>query len=410
MRLTKLSHSLLLLFLLSQFSFADDWPCWRGPNHNGISNEKNWRDQWPKDGPAQLWKAKVGIGFSSVVVSNKHLLTIGHSAGQDTVYCLNAETGKQIWSHSWKSRLGANLFEGGPVSTPTIEKDLVYVQGRWGEVFCFDLKSGKQKWTTNLAKETEVPVPTWGFSGSPLVLDDLLLLNAGESGIALDRMTGKVKWTSEKEEAGYSSPVPLKQNGKQLAIFSSTRAYFAVDVQTGKIVWQQLWITRYGINAADPIVEGENFFLSTGYGKGATVLKLGKEKPTQVWRDRKAMRNQLNSSVLIDGYVYGIDGDTGKPTTTLRCIDMKTGKLAWSFKGVGGGSLMAADGKLIVLSASGELMVGKASPKGFTPTARAKVLQGKCWTVPVLANGQIYCRNASGDLVCLNVRGEQRKK
>ena len=118
------------------------------------------------------------------------------------------------------------------------------------------------------------------------------------------------------------------------------------------------------------------------------------------------MNNQFNSSVLLDGFIYGIDGDSNSEDTTLKCVEFMTGAEQWAYPGIGSGSLMAADGRLIVLSASGELFVAPASPKGFEPTSRAKVLDGKCWTVPVLANGRIYCRNAAGDLVCVDVGGK----
>ena len=179
-----------------------------------------------------------------------------------------------------------------------------------------------------------------------------------------------------------------------------------MNIKTGKPLWSLRWLTRYGVNAADPVLSGDQVFLSSGYNKGCTLLQLGDGAPKEIWRN-KNMRNQFNSSVLLDGFLYGIDGDT-TGTATLRCVELKTGKVRWSQEGVGSGSLMAADGKLIVLSERGELMVGPASPKGFTPSAQAKVLDGKCWTVPVLANGRIYCRNAAGDLVCVDVRAVKK--
>jgi outer membrane protein assembly factor BamB len=169
-------------------------------------------------------------------------------------------------------------------------------------------------------------------------------------------------------------------------------------------MWEQRWLTRYGVNSADPIVVGDQVFLSSGYNKGCAVLQMGTAAPTEVWRN-KNMRTQLNACVHLEGFLYGIDGDTST-SNALRCVEWKSGTVRWSFDGVGCGALMVADGKLIVLSEQGELLVGAASPKGFTPTARTKVLDGKCWTVPVLANGRIYCRNAAGDLVCVDVRAK----
>ena len=178
-------------------------------------------------------------------------------------------------------------------------------------------------------------------------------------------------------------------------------------IKTGKELWSQRWLTRYGVNAADPILSRRPGFPFFRLQQGLYAPSAGRQgAPKEIWRN-KNLRNQFNSSVLLDGFLYGIDGDT-TGTATLRCVELKTGKVRWSQEGVGSGSLMAADGKLIVLSEGGELMVGPASPKGFTPSAKAKVLDGKCWTVPVLANGRIYCRDAAGDLVCLDVRGEKK--
>jgi outer membrane protein assembly factor BamB len=381
---------------------AEDWPCWRGPQRNGISQEKGWLDQWPKDGPPVAWKGAVGVGFSSVAVSQGRLYTMGHKEGKDTVSCLDAVSGKPVWSHSYEAALGDLNFEGGPAATPTVHDGAVYTLSRWGDLFCFDAVKGQVRWSRNLAKEDNARAPTWGFSGSPLVHDKLLLLNVGKTGMALEKDTGKLVWTSADEEAGYSTPIPFQRGKEWFALVSSGAGFSAVNVATGKALWEYRWLTRYGVNSADPILTGDQVFISSGYNKGCALLKMGDGEPKEVWKN-KSMRNQFNSSVLLDGFLYGIDGDT-TTTTAFRCVDLKTGEVRWSKDGIGSGSVTAADGKLIVLSDEGELLVGPASSKGFTPTARAKVLDGKCWTVPVLANGRIYCRNAAGDLVCLDVR------
>jgi outer membrane protein assembly factor BamB len=383
---------------------AEDWPRWRGPQLTGISQEKGWLDQWPKEGPPVVWKASVGVGFSAVAVAQGRLYTMGHHEGKDTVFCLDAVTGKPIWSHSYDAALGDLNFEGGPTATPTVHDGAVYTLSRWGDLFCFDAVKGQVRWSRNLVKEDNARTPTWGFSGSPLIHENLLLLNVGKAGLALEKETGKRVWSSDDEEAGYSTPIPFQRGKEWFAVVSSGAGFTAVNAATGKALWEYRWLTRYGVNSADPILAGEQIFISSGYNKGCALLKTGAGEPKEIWRN-KNMRNQFNSSVLIDGFLYGVDGDT-TTATSLRCVEFKTGEVRWSKDGLGSGSVMAADGKLIVLSDEGELLVGPASSKGFTPSARAKVLDGKCWTVPVLANGRIYCRNAAGDLVCLDVRGK----
>ncbi len=399
----KFPAAILTVCVLSSFATADDWPRWRGPQLTGISTEKGWLDQWPKDGPLIAWKASVGIGFSSMSVSQGRLCTMGHKEGKDTVYCFDALTGKPIWSHSYEADLGDLYFEGGPTVTPTFDGDRVYSLSRWGHLFCFDAASGRVLWSKHLQKDLNLHVPTWGFAGSPLVHGERLILNAGKAGLALEKDSGKVVWASTNaEDAGYTTPLPFERDGERCVIVSSGTAFYGVNVKTGKELWRIRWPTQYGVNAADPIIVGDQIFISSGYGKGAGLFQLGDAMPKEVWRNR-VLRNQCNPSVLIDGFLYGIDGDT-TTATALKCIELKTGTVRWSRDDVGFGSLMAADGKLIVLSDAGELQVGPASPEGFTPTAKAKVLDGKCWTVPVLANGRIYCRNAAGDLVCVDVR------
>jgi outer membrane protein assembly factor BamB len=383
-------------------AFADDWPCWRGPHHNGISAERGWLDAWPPGGPRILWRANVGTGFCTVSVAGGRLYTAGNKDDIDTVRCLDAETGKPVWEHSYPAPTDPNLFEGGPTATPTVDGDNVYTLSRQGDLFCFNAATGKIVWSQNVIKETKRRVPTWGLSGSPLVHRNLLLLNLGDAGVALEKLTGKVAWNSESKDPGYSSPVPFQRDGKWFALLSCEDAYVAVNIESGKELWRVEWPTNYGVNAADPIVSGEQVFLSSGYGKGCALIKVVDGKPTTVWQS-KVLRNQINSSVLVDGYLYGIDGDTSS-RTRMRCVDWKTGTTRWEEESVGCGSLMAAGDRLIILSDRGQLVIAKASPDKFQSVARAKVLEGKCWTVPVLANGRIYCRNADGDLVCVNVR------
>ncbi len=401
-----------IVLLLGPAAGAGDWPRWRGPHLNGISDEKGWLDRWPKDGPPIAWRASVGTGFSAVAVRDGRLCTMGNKDDRDTVHCLDAATGKPIWAHSYEAAVGKLSFDGGPTATPTVDGGRVYTLSRWGDLFCLDAATGRVRWSRHLDRDDGMPVPGWGFSGSPLVHDDILLLNAGKAGMAVEKDSGKLVWASDKEEAGYSTPVPLRERGRvsppvALALFSSGNAFTAADVRTGKERWRVRWVTRYGVNAADPVIAGDHVVLSSGYNRGAALLKLGAAAPTEVWRN-KNLRNQMNPSVLLDGHLYGIDGDTTSDAT-LRCVELKTGELRWEYEGVGSGALAAADGKLIVLSETGELMVGPASPKGFAPTARAQVLEGKCWTVPVLANGRVYCRSAAGELVCVDLRAGRRK-
>jgi len=394
----------LLVFFPASPLAADDWYRWRGPRLDGISKETGWLAQWPKEGPSVAWRASVGTGFSSVTVGGGRLYTMGNRENTDTVYCLDAATGKQLWEHSYQSPLDDKFFEGGPTSTPTIDGDCVYTLSRQGELFCFGAATGKIHWSKNIAEEANVRVPGWGFAGSPLVCGDLLVLTVGEAGTAVEKKTGKLVWTSADRDAGYNTPVPVRRGEKSILILASGKFYHAVELETGKELWRHRWLVRFGCNAADAIVAGDHVFISSGYNRGAALLNIAGDEPTVVWAN-KEMQNQLSSSVLIDGHLYGIDGNTHGSETKLKCMEFRSGDVRWTEDLDSMGSLTAAGGKLIVLSEQGELIVAKASPDGFQPSARAKVLGGKCWTVPVLAHGRIYCRNADGELVCVDVRG-----
>ena len=376
-----------------------DWPRWRGPELNGISPEKGWQAQWPAEGPKQLWKASVGTGFSSFSVSEGRVYTMGNATNTDSTFCLDARTGKVIWRHSYPCALDAKNFEGGPCATPTVADGRVYTHSRKGDTFCLDAAKGTVIWSKNLNKEAGLEIPAWGSAGSVLIEGKLAVLNMGSAGVALDKESGKVVWVSDKTAGAYATPVPVAIGGERFVAIATRQSLALVKLADGKEAWSYPWKTSYDVNAADPIVAGDKIFISSGYNHGGALLKVTAQGAEKVW-ENKNMRNHFNSCVLWEGHLYGPD-DGG-----LRCLAFDTGELKWTYREFGKGSLMVADGKLVGLSEKGELIIAQAAPAAFEPIARAKVLTGKCWTTPVLANGRIYCRNAVGDVVCLDVSGK----
>ena len=393
---------LAVLLCLVARSPAADWPNWRGPNHDGISAEKDWQTEWPAAGPKVLWKAPLGTGFSSFAVADGGVFTMGNSDDQDSVICLDADSGKELWRHSYPEPMAPKLYEGGPNASPTVEGTRVYTLSRSGKLFCLDTRSGDVNWARNLVEEFGIETAKgnhWGLSGSPLVQGNLLIVNAGRAGMAFEKASGKLVWETGKAAAAYATPVPMMMGGKQAVLVFASKALVALEVSTGHELWAYPWETSYDINAADPIVDGSRIFISSGYGHGAALLDVADGKPVLVW-ENKNMRNKMNGSVLIQGHVYGCD------EKKLTCVDLNTGEKKWANGASGQGSLMAANGKLIILSEKGELIIAEASPEAFQPISRAQVLGGRCWTVPVLANGRIYARNAEGGMVCLDVRAK----
>ncbi|HIL71624.1 MAG TPA: alcohol dehydrogenase [Verrucomicrobia bacterium] len=379
---------------------GDDWLHRRGPSSNGISSESEWLAEWPISGPTIVWNTTVGVGFSGIVISGGRLFTKGNEADRDTVYCLDINKGEILWGYSYDEPLDDILFEGGPTATPTVSGNSVYTISRQGKVFCFDVNDGTIQWSVNVAEQYQMRIPGWGFSGSVLVLGNRVILNVGDAGMALDRSDGSMIWKSSNLEAGYSSPVAFQQGGRTQILLGSKRSYVAVDALTGRERWRHRWLTRYGLNAADPVKHGPQVLLTSGYNKGAALLKLTDAVPEVIWKN-KSLRCQMNSPVLLDGFVYGIDGNVGEGS--LRCIEWNSGEIQWTEKSIGSGSLAATGDKLIVLSESGELIIAKASPEKFSPIAKAQVLTGKCWTAPTLSNSRIYARSALGELVCIQV-------
>jgi outer membrane protein assembly factor BamB len=374
---------------------AADWPQWRGPARVGISGEKAWLSSWGGNGPRQVWSADVGEGYSTVVVKAGRVFTMGNTGGKDVLSCLDAATGRKVWNFSYASPAGDY---GGPRSTPTVDGNVVYSMSREAVAHCVNAANGKVIWSRDLRKETGGETPRWGFAGSPLVHGGRIYYNVGGAGIALDG-GGRVVWKSRGGTAGYSSPVTYGKGAQQSILLFTGPGLVAVSPQNGKKLWEFPWNTSYDVNAADPIVFGEHVFISSNYGRGGALLKVAGNRPSVIWQNRN-MRNHFNTCVLLGGHFYGNDENT------LKCIDAATGVERWRSRGRGKGGLIAANGKLIVMTERGELLVAQANPAGYTELARARVLDGTCWTSPTLANGMIYCRNHEGKLVCLDVRAK----
>jgi len=382
-------------------AWSGDWPHWRGPQGTGISSETGWKAEFPATGPKVLWKAEVGIGFSSVTVVGGRAYTMGNASDEDRVVCLDAGTGKVVWEHRYAHPLDPKYYEGGTSATPTVDGDRVYTVGKRGQIHCLDAATGAVKWMRHATADLGAKMPTWGFASSVLIDGDRAVVNVGKYGAALDKNTGNVIWKTGAEESGYATPVPFEQDGQKLYLIFAAKEIAAIRADNGQKAWSHKWETSYEVNAADPIVVGpDRILISSGYDRGGALLEVKGGQPKVIW-ENKNLRSMLNAGVVIGPHVYGIDGNTGK--AQLRCLEVATGKVLWTYKEPNHGALMVADGKLIVVGEKGELFVGAASPEGFQPVSRAQVSGGKFWTVPVLSNGRLYLRNGAGQVTCLEV-------
>ncbi|MEQ9409717.1 MAG: PQQ-binding-like beta-propeller repeat protein [Fuerstiella sp.] len=381
---------------------AGDWPGWMGPNLNGVSTETGWSTDWPEAGLPQVWAAEVGIGFSSVSIVDGLLYTMGHAEGNETVWCLNADTGAKVWSHSYPAELNANLYEGGPGATPTVVGDHVYTLSVDGRLICLQRRTGTVIWERDLQQEFGVGLHEWGFNSSPLILDDRVIVQGGRVA-CFDRHTGDRIWQTERHQAGYGSVRAFAHDGRTLLASLDCDGLRITKAADGQPVAFTEWKSPYRTNATTPIVVGDMIYISTGYNVGCGLFRLQDGTLTEVYASRD-MRNHFNNSVLFEGHLYGMDGNSNLGrVVTLTCMNYQTGELQWKQRGLGCGSVMVADGKLLILSEKGDLVVAEARPAGYQELARSSFLTGRCWTVPVLLNGRVYGRNAAGRLVCVQL-------
>ena len=403
---------LVIFSSLYAISFSGDWTSWRGPNANGISTEKNWKPEALNGNPNILWETNVGFGHSAVAVKgnflytmgNKNIITGAESVFTDFVYCLDANSGKEIWQYSYPCK---DRSYPGPRTTPVLDGNYLYTLSWVGDLFCFNAQNGKVIWSRNLVADGLSKKPTWGFSGSPVIENDMLILTAGKAGLALNKKTGKIIWKSELKKCGIPSPVIFTLNGKRIAAISGEKLYYAVDVKTGKVLWSYKWET-----CNDPVVIDNNLFFSADK-KGSALVAVNNADPKTLWT-KKIIANAFQNSIVIDGYAYGFGWV--KKKQPFQCIDLKTGDLKWSEDIGMWGALMAANGKLIILKGDGKLAIADASPESYKEITCADVVpmtnnkgiarnkQCFCWTAPVLVNGKIYARNNYGKLVCVDMQ------
>ncbi len=398
--LVVLAHPIwLAAYDIRENTVKTDWPGWRGPNRDGKTTDKDWNPAALTKGPNIVWKVSVGKGYSSVAVQGQYLYTMGNQNNVDTVYCLDANSGKVIWSYSYPCSLGQYQ---GPRATPTLDGDYVYTMSRAGDLFCFNAIDGRVIWQANIVDRFQAKPPTWEFAGSPVIEGDLLVLNAGRSGVALNKKTGKKVWTSKPGIGGYATPVVYDYEGKKYVAIFGEKALYGVELDTGEQIWSFPWRTQHDVNAADPLVVGNNIFISSDYGSGCALLELNDTEPQLVWKNRN-MNSHFSSFIHIDGYIYGFDGHAGSTRGYLRSLDIKTGSIVWEEQ-LGFGSLIAVNKNLVVLNSRGDLFIVRATPSSYQEISRATaVLSKTCWTPPAFSKARIYLRNNVGDLVCVDV-------
>ena len=398
----------MFFLLLTAVARGEDWPQFLGPTRNGVYAASDLAVAWPKSGPALLWKKDVGQGFSGPVVANGKLILFQRVGDTEVVECLNALTGQRIWSTESPTRYRDDFgFDEGPRGTPTIAADRVVTCGAEGMLQSLDFATGKRIWSVDTRAKFNFPKGFFGAACTPLVDGDRVLVNVGGPNgagiVAFEAATGKILWTATNDDAGYSAPVAVTLNGTRHAFFLTRNGVVDLDPANGKVRFQFPWRSRNNasVNAAAPLPIGDLLFISASYGAGAGVFQIDGVNAKKLWSSDDALSNHYATSVYHDGYLYGYHGRQ-EYGPSLRAVELKTGKVAWSVDDFKSGTITLAAGYLVVLREGGELLLAPASPKGFQPVAKAQVLPATVRSYPAIADGRIYIRNEK-TLVCLDL-------
>lgn len=390
-----------------------EWPQFLGPHRTGISTETGLLTAWPTGGVKTVWQAKGGEGMSGLVVVGGQVLTLVQKDGQQWVLALDAQTGKTRWETP-VAKAYENSMGDGPRATPTVHNGHVFVFTGQGILAALRATDGTIVWSQNVVADLDGKVADYGMACSPLVSGDLVIVTAGApqaTVIAVQQATGELAWKAgTRDAAGYSSPALLDVGGRAHVVVFEGNAALGLEPTTGKQLWRYAYETDYQCNIATPLAIDGKVFLSSGENHGCVLLSLEPNgetfNPVEVWSAQgtgSVLRNEWQTSILLDGYLYGFDnvGSAG-PVTHLTCVDAATGKRVWQKRRFGKGNLIAADGKLFCTTMQGELVVVRATPEGYEEIGRQKLL-GSTRQAPALSNGLLYLRDGR-EIVCVDVR------
>jgi outer membrane protein assembly factor BamB len=399
-------------------AFATDWPQWRGPHRDGISDETGLLKEWPKGGPKLLWQLKdVGSGYGTPAVAGDWVYLLGNTGMDDEyVEARAVADGKKGWT-TRLGKVGPNSGQNypGARSTPTVDGTLLYALGSNGDLACLEAASGKVVWKKNLRTDFGGKPGMWAYAESPLIDGDVLVCTPGGAKatiVALNKKTGDVIWesASEKEDnAAYASPIVMDFGGVKQYVLFLAKGLVGVDAKTGKYLWRYEKTARGSLaNIPTPVTHGGYVFSSTGQG-GAGLVRLlskGGEFDTEPVYFTKNLPTSIGGSLLIGDYLYGTNAKG------LMCADFASGNVKWQQQAVGPASVCYADGRLYVHGESGEVALAEAIPdayreKGrFTPPDQPTHTKGqKAWAYPVVANGRLYLRDLDR-LWCYDVKAD----
>ena len=390
-----------------------DWPRYQGPQGDCTTTEVGWNTKWPADGPPILWKAELGKGLGSFAVVGKRAYAAGNDgADKDTLVCLDLDTGKPVWKHTYAVPTKCHemsIVPYGPASTPTVIGDKAWFISRDGHVLCLNAETGTLIWQKHLADDLGGKRPVYGYSSSPFIAEDRLYLDvgaggAGKSNACLKASMGELIWQTGDGEAGYATPFITKLHGKDTLVLFKGEALELRSPTDGKLLARHATETRDFCNCATPVVSGDTLFISHTGNMGARVLKAGELALTEVWSDRE-IGLLFHSGLPVGPDKLLVFNDQVRGANDLRLLDLKTGQTLWKNTEIDKGTgLITADGLALLLTSKGEIVLAQVHADKLDIQQRAQVLGGKCWVQPVLSHRRLLCKNNEGSVVCLDLR------
>jgi len=416
---------------------ADDWPKFLGPNGNSVSEEVGLTTPWPADGPKVVWSKPSGTGYAIGVVSRGNYYHFDRYQDQNRLDVLDAATGEPKWSYQYPTDYEDALgYNNGPRCCPVVDDKFVYLYGAEGELHCVSTKTKKLVWKRSLSQDFGVVSNFFGVGSTPVVFEDKLLVMVGGSPdafkglgpydigrvtgngsgvVALDKATGETLYKISDELASYASMTFAKIDGRPWCFALMRGGLLAFNPRNGSIDFHYPWRASKleSVNASTPVVVGDKVFISECYQVGSSLLRVSPGKYEVLWKDEKysrdkAMETHWNTAVFYDGFLFGSSGrHSGQ--AELRCIDLQTGKVAWSQARLGRSSLLLVDGHFICLSEDGTLRLIKASSEKYDLISEVvlerngrQLLRYPAWAAPILANGLLFVRGED-HVVCLRV-------
>ena len=408
---------------------AADWPLWLGPNQDATFDEKGWLKNWPETGPPRLFEIEAGEGYTSVVVAEGNLILFHRVGGQMHVDNLDPLTGKRKWRYSYPTDyLDRYQYSGGPRCCPQIDLTerprRIFTLGPQGVLHALDLTTGKKLWRRDLLKEFGLENSFFGVGAAPALHGGRLFVNLGgtefaNSGltIALDKKDGRTAWTHRTAGGAYAAARVARVAGVDQLFIFHRGGMACFDPQSGRRKWDFPWHSRIyeSVNASTPVIVDDVLFFSATYGTGAVALRVKESSYELLWQDELRSRNRILDShwstvIHVDGYLYGFAG-RHEPEGSLRCVELKTGKVLWRWRSyLGRGTMLYSDGHFIAQGERGDLVLLQLSPKGYKELRRLRrVLKWPAWAVPTVANGLLYLRDEE-KLLCMDLRVADAEK